>query len=112
LIIAALVLLATAMAIAPRTQSWATSDISVSAVRAVVDERCVPCHSATPTHVGFPAAPAGVVLDDDEQVVTEAYRIYQQTFVSRAMPIGNLTRMTEDERSLINAWYQSLQEGP
>jgi len=112
LVIAAMLLLATAVAIAPRPQTNSATTGSISDVRSVVIERCVACHSATPTHVGFPAAPAGVILDNDEQIVTEASRIYQQTVLSRAMPIGNLTRMTEDERSLIDAWYRSLQKKP
>jgi uncharacterized membrane protein len=112
LVIAALLLFATAVAIAPRPQTNSVTTGSISDVRSVVIERCIACHSATPTHVGFPAAPAGVILDSDEQIVTEAGRIYQQTFLSRAMPIGNLTRMTEDERSIIDAWYRSLQKKP
>lgn len=112
LIIAALLLLATAVAIVPRPQNLSVNDVSIANVRSVVNERCVACHSATPTHVAFPAAPAGVMFDSEEQIVTEAYRIYQQSVVSRAMPIGNLTGMTEDERSLIDAWYQSLQKNP
>lgn len=112
LIIAAVLLLATAVAIVPRPQNLSVNDVSIANVRSVVNERCVACHSATPTHVAFPAAPAGVMFDSEEQIVTEAYRIYQQSVVSRAMPIGNLTGMTEDERSLIDAWYQSLQKNP
>lgn len=112
LIIAAVLLLATAVAIVPRPQNLSVNDVSIANVRSVVNERCVACHSATPTHVAFPAAPAGVMFDSEEQIVTEAYRIYQQSVVSRAMPIGNLTGMTEDERSLIDVWYQSLQKNP
>jgi len=112
LIIAASLLLATAVAIVPRPQNLSVTDVSISDVRSVVNERCVACHSATPTHVSFPVAPAGVMFDSEEQIVTEANRIYQQTVVNRAMPIGNLTSMTEDERSLIDAWYQSLQKQP
>jgi uncharacterized membrane protein len=110
MIIAALVLLATAVAVAPNSATSYATDVSISAVRGVMIERCVTCHSATPTHVGFPAAPAGVILDSDEQIITEARRIYEQTVARRVMPINNLTNMTEDERGLIDAWYQSLQK--
>ena len=41
-------------------------------------------------------------------VIAEAVRIHQQTVVLRIMPIGNLTQMSEDERVLIDAWYQTL----
>jgi uncharacterized membrane protein len=66
----------------------------------------VNCHSAAPTHLAFPAAPAGVMLDTDEQITAEALRIHQQTVVMRAMPIGNLTEISEDERQMIDAWYR------
>jgi uncharacterized membrane protein len=110
LVIAALVLLATAIAIAPGSGSSPSGDASIAEIRAVIDDRCITCHSATPTHIAFPAAPAGVILDSDEQIIAEANRIYQQTVALRVMPIGNLTNMTEEERGLINAWYQAQQE--
>ena len=43
------------------------------------------------------------------QNLTEADRIYQQTVVTRVMPIGNLTNMTNEERLVIDTWYQDLQ---
>jgi len=110
LVIAVLLLLATAIAIAPRSNGSTAGPASIAEVRSVIQERCSTCHSASPTHVAFPAAPAGVMLDNDQQIIAEANRIYQQTVVLRVMPIGNLTKISEDERSLIGAWYQALQE--
>jgi uncharacterized membrane protein len=68
-------------------------------------ERCTTCHSAAPTHPGFQAAPGGVLLETDRQIVAEALRIHQQTVVTRVMPIGNLTNMSEEERTVIDQWY-------
>jgi uncharacterized membrane protein len=48
-----------------------------------------------------------VVLDTDEQIVAEALRIHQQTVVTRVMPIGNLTNISEEERDIIDRWYQA-----
>ena len=84
-----------------------TTSVTVTAIRPVIEARCVSCHSATPTHLAFPAAPAGVQLDTDQQIRDEALRIHQQTVVLRTMPIGNLTEISEDERQLIDAWYRS-----
>jgi uncharacterized membrane protein len=61
-------------------------------------------------HPAFPAAPLGVVLDTDARIVAEAARIHQQTVVTRVMPIGNLTAMTDEERQIIDRWYQDLQD--
>jgi uncharacterized membrane protein len=59
-------------------------------------------------HPAVAAAPLGVMFDTDEQIVAGADRIHQQTVVTRVMPIGNLTAMTEEERRIIDAWYQTL----
>ena len=109
-IIAAVVLMGVAAIIAPRAAGQSGAVVTFDDVRAVVQNRCMPCHSETPTHPAFPAAPAGVVLDTDAQIVTEALRIHQQTVLNRSMPIGNLTGISEEERNIIGRWYQSVGE--
>ena len=108
IVIAALLLLTVAVLIAPavRTASAATTG-QFADVREIIESRCVSCHSATPTNPAFPAAPGGVMFDNDQQVRAEAARIHQQTVVTRVMPIGNLTNMEEDERQLIDQWFRS-----
>ena len=108
IVAAVIILAAVAAMIAPASSTAsAHSPTRFDDVRRVVHERCTTCHSATPTHPAFPAAPGGVVLDSDAQIIAEALRIHQQTVVTRVMPIGNLTNISEEERSLIDAWYQS-----
>ncbi len=106
-IIAALIILAVAAAIAPKSRATTMNAVSFDALRSVIDSRCTTCHSASPTHAAFPAAPAGVMFDTDEQIRAEASRIHQQTVVLKVMPIGNLTEMSDQERALIDAWYLS-----
>ena len=77
------------------------------AVRRIVHERCTSCHAVSPVHPAFQAAPAGVVLESDSQIAAEAARIHHQTVVTRVMPIGNLTNISEEERALIDRWYQA-----
>jgi uncharacterized membrane protein len=109
IVVAAVILLATAAALAPRTQAGTAGEgVSLADIRPIVMERCTNCHSASPTHIAFPAAPLGVMLDTDQQIRTEAARIHQQTVVLKAMPIGNLTQMSEEERAMIDAWYRGL----
>jgi len=103
------ILAAIALAITPRAQEGNTAVASFDQVRNVINARCTSCHSAAPVHPAFPAAPLGVKFDTDEQIVADADRIYQQTVVTEVMPISNLTAMTDEERQIINAWYQSLQ---
>jgi len=108
-IIIAIVLLAgVAALVAPRATAASGDAVVFEDVRNVVQHRCTTCHSDAPTHPAFPAAPAGVVLDTDAQIVAEALRIHQQTVITRVMPIGNLTGISEAERDLIDRWYQAV----
>jgi uncharacterized membrane protein len=109
LIIAFLILAGVAAAIVPKASASSGVVVSFNDVRSVVHHRCTACHSSQPTHPAFPAAPGGVILDTDQQIVAEAQRIYQQTVVTRVMPIGNLTGISEDERTVIDHWYQSVE---
>ena len=104
---AVLLLLIVAVAIAPRDTAASAGRVDFGAVRAVVHQRCTTCHAASPEHPGFQAAPAGVVLETDRQIMAEALRIHQQTVLTRVMPIGNLTNITEEERALIDRWYRA-----
>ncbi|QOL49886.1 urate hydroxylase PuuD [Massilia litorea] len=76
-------------------------------VKSIVDQRCVACHSAHPTQPGFATAPAGVMLDSPELVAQHAARIYQQTVQLKAMPLANLTHMTDAERAQVGAWFEA-----
>jgi uncharacterized membrane protein len=110
LAIAVALLVLVAVAIAPRDRGGEPGAVSLAEARSVIAARCVNCHSATPSHPAFPAAPLGVMLDTDAQIVANADRIYQQTVVTRIMPIGNLTQMTDAERQVIAGWYEGLGE--
>jgi uncharacterized membrane protein len=76
-------------------------------VQAIVDRRCVPCHAARPTQPGFVAPPGNVLLDSPEQIQIRAAQIRQQV-ATRAMPIGNLTGITEEERATMLAWAEPV----
>mgnify|MGYP001824090619 CR=1 FL=1 len=107
-IAAAALIVLIAVAIAPRAPAGQVGDAGLDEVRAVIEARCVACHAAEPSHPAFPAAPLGVMFDHDAQIVAAADKIYQQTVVTRIMPIGNLTGMTDEERRVIAGWYHSL----
>jgi uncharacterized membrane protein len=81
-----------------------TGPVTLDRVRTIVGQRCVACHSQAPTFAGITQPPAGVILTNADGVVQNAQRIYQQVVVTRIMPLGNATNITDEERAVIAAW--------
>ena len=107
-------LLAVAVAIAPKpmakpalVEGAAPAASGFVRVQGIINQRCATCHSAQPTQPGFATAPAGIMLQSPELIHQNAAKIYQQAVQLKAMPIGNLTKITEDERAAIGAWYEA-----
>jgi uncharacterized membrane protein len=86
-----------------------TGPVDAGKAVAIVQERCVPCHSQNPTQEGFDAPPGGVVLDTREQIVEQADAVEEQAVRTKAMPLGNVTGMTDEERETLGAWLESLE---
>jgi uncharacterized membrane protein len=76
-------------------------------ILALMRTHCVRCHAVEPTHEAFAKPPAGVVLESVPQIAANAARIMTQVVVNRAMPLGNETGMTDEERDRIAAWIES-----
>ena len=100
--------IALAIAIEPDTGPAVTAEAPVefSEVQSIVERRCAPCHSNEPTQEGFSAPPAGVRFDTGEQIAAQADAIQRQAVDSRAMPLANVTGMTDDERELLGTWIE------
>lgn len=81
----------------------ATSGVTLGQVQAIMAARCVECHSVRPTQAGFPAAPAGIMLDTSQSTVQHAAQI-KQVVASKYMPLANMTGMTDAERAIVAAW--------
>jgi uncharacterized membrane protein len=101
-----LVFVAAALALAPRGAREA-GPVAFAQVQGVIGARCVNCHADKPSFQGLAEAPKGVKLDTPERVRAAAPQIYQQAARSKAMPPGNLTGMTDEERALLERWYRS-----
>ena len=71
---------------------------------AIIERRCLSCHSAAPANPSFPEAPGGVAFDRPEQIQGHADRIAVRAVRTRTMPLGNLTGMTDGERRQLGAW--------
>ncbi|MFT6301027.1 MAG: putative membrane protein [Granulosicoccus sp.] len=112
LLVAVLLLIGLVFALAPtKPQSVQNSDGSsiktatLTEVHTIIEARCASCHHDSPSHPSFAAAPAGIKFNDANSVDAQAQVIHQQSVVTRAMPIGNLTGMTEEERLKVASWY-------
>lgn len=102
-LIGGLLLAGTFAWIAPAPVRQAQADApTLAAIQPILNARCTACHSVHPTLM--PAAPAGVLLDTAEQIRANGPRILAQTVQLKAMPLGNVTAMTEAEREKIAAW--------
>ena len=82
------------------------SSVTGAQAFSIIQRRCTVCHSASPTdYVGV--APGGVHYDTLDQVIQYAPQIGAQAVASAAMPPGNLTDMTEEERQLLGEWLDA-----
>ena len=78
--------------------------VTFDRVKKIVGQRCITCHSQVPTFPGITQPPNGVILQTDAGILQNSQRIYQQVIVTRIMPLGNATQITEQERAVIAAW--------
>ena len=94
---------AVAVAIRPGGSTGGTA-VPFTRAQAIVQERCVPCHSAHPTKVN--SAPMGLVFDTPRQIAAQARLIEQVAVNTKVMPLGNQTGMTQAERDTLGAWIR------
>jgi uncharacterized membrane protein len=93
----------------PMMMDEGESELPTSAdVMPIIQQRCVSCHAEAPVQAGFTAPPLGIVLDNVQSLEAMAPRVYQSVVVTRTMPLGNLSDMTDEERDLLTRWYAGL----
>ncbi|HVJ40640.1 MAG TPA: urate hydroxylase PuuD [Dongiaceae bacterium] len=78
--------------------------VSDADVLAITQARCIMCHADKPSRTGFAEAPKGVKLETLEEIHRYAAQIDLQAVKSSAMPLGNVSGMTDDERAKLGAW--------
>ena len=75
-------------------------------IATIIVQRCAPCHAEHPTQAGFPSAPNGIRLQTPEQVLAHAAQVEVQ-LATQAMPLGNLTAITPQERADLLGWVRA-----
>jgi uncharacterized membrane protein len=88
-------------------QAASLGDVEFSQVRSIIDSRCLACHAAQPTFVGFDVAPKNIRFDTAEEIRKHAQAIKRTSVDTDTMPLGNETKMTADERQLLGAWIRA-----
>ena len=90
---------ALAIVLEPDEQPATAAKVTDERALTIVEARCQKCHSGA-------SAPAGVRLETVEQMRARTADIERQVS-TRAMPLGNATEMTDDERTELVAWAAS-----
>ncbi|MBN9670606.1 urate hydroxylase PuuD [Roseibium aggregatum] len=88
---------------APRDFSG-SEKVADNTVLQIAQKHCAVCHAANPQYEGFDEPPKEIELDSLENLHRYADQIMQQAVQSDAMPLGNETGMTEEERATLGAW--------
>ena len=91
---------------APATILEQPSRISDEEGMAVIAKHCQSCHSKTPSSTLFASAPLGLTLDTIQEVFTHKVSIIQRTVINKDMPLGNMSKMTDNERALVEKWLE------
>ncbi|HEY7242781.1 MAG TPA: urate hydroxylase PuuD [Xanthobacteraceae bacterium] len=78
--------------------------VNVAKVHDIILSRCSMCHTGAPVWPGIYAPPKDVLLDSPENIQLRARRIEINAVRSSAMPPGNVTEITDQERRTIAAW--------
>src|SRR5262249_24096330 len=77
---------------------------SFKTVQDIVLSRCSMCHADEPVWAGITGPPHDVRLDNEAAIRRHARLIEIWAVHSRAMPPGNVTDMTDQERAILAAW--------
>lgn len=89
----------------PEVETKALPMVTQKQVTDLMDKHCVSCHSSKPTDEMFRVAPLGLVFDTWQDIENKSIAIYRRTSVTKDMPFLNKTKMTEEERKVIENWY-------
>jgi uncharacterized membrane protein len=100
----AIVLLSAAGPREVKTSTAPATTPTFTEVADIISTRCSMCHAAEPVWASIPTAPKGILLDAPDHIRRNARLIGRNAAWSSAMPPGNVTEMTGEERTLIAAW--------
>jgi uncharacterized membrane protein len=83
---------------APVASAAPAAPVGFAQVKVLVEQHCVACHGAQ-------VQMKNLRLDSPAQIQQHAQNIYQQVVVTKQMPMGNATGMSDEERAMIGRWF-------
>ena len=99
--------------VAHSTQASFQTDAKVGDAEAyaIVQQRCFSCHAKKPTHPAYKFAgpPKGITYESVAEVRARSAKI-SVVVRNRVMPLGNDTKMTDEERARLLKWIGGSQE--
>jgi len=101
-----ILLLAVAYVTAPQPSNKKCKEVSFAEVNAIIQQRCISCHSSKPTDDVYTAPPNGVKYDTPQEIVAKKELIMQRVVLTNTMPQNNKTNMTPEERDVIRCWIE------
>jgi uncharacterized membrane protein len=103
----AAIALASAITVTAPHSAISSIQVADGEVLQIVQHHCSVCHARQPKHPGFAEAPKDMRFENLNDVRQYARLVRAQVVQSNAMPLGNETRMTAEEREKIGAWLGS-----
>ncbi|MFT3911162.1 MAG: urate hydroxylase PuuD [Ferruginibacter sp.] len=100
------ILLAAAFISAPEKPGACKGEVSFAEVNAIIQKRCITCHSSKPTDDVYTAPPNGIMYDTPEEILKKKDMIMQRVVITKTMPQNNKTNITQKERDLIRCWIE------
>ena len=91
----------------PQQRDTADMEVSDVQVMAIVQKHCTACHAVKPKNEGFDAPPKNIVVENIDQLSRHGKQAVQFPVQTRAMPLGNGTGRTGEERLKPGAWVDN-----
>jgi uncharacterized membrane protein len=107
LAVAAIALLGLIWMTAPRQTVGKVDIISDSQAFSIVNAHCSTCHAKHPRHEDYDEAPKGIEFSSTASIKAQKQAIINQAVNTTAMPLGNETAMTVEERDALGAWLRA-----
>ena len=101
-----IILFAVAYVTAPQPSTTKCKEVSFAEVNAIIQQRCISCHSSKPTDDVYTAPPNGVKYDTPQEIAKKKDLIMQRVVITKTMPQNNKTNMTPEERDVIRCWIE------